>query len=387
MIDLNSTIKSLLNRTATTSKHYSRISEITGDNYNIFKILKVDTSEVRLHSAFLANLLNRKGSHGQGSVFLSLFIDTFGIINFEVSDAITKIEEYAGKKTEEDGGRIDIIISSKKEGRNIIIENKIYAPDQENQLLRYSKYPNLNLFYLTLYGVEASEKSIGKKGDIKYTPISYSVDIINWLERCKKETVSQPILRETITQYINLIRSLTNQSTNQQMKEDILDIVMESSTNITGFFELTKVSESVYKKLLKKLEDDIKSIALEENLECWIYLSRDKKYSNFGFYKKEWNNVTINFEWGDKQTKNLYYGFKNKKEVRDEFSNKVHQKFITKYGNRALGNDVWLCYTFWDEYEYRNWDSHAYLKIYEGEMKNIIKSKVQELILLTDSES
>ena len=35
-----------------------------GEYYNIFKTLGLQTSEVRLHSAFLAELLNPEGAHG-----------------------------------------------------------------------------------------------------------------------------------------------------------------------------------------------------------------------------------------------------------------------------------------------------------------------------------
>ena len=34
-----------------------------GDFFNIFSILKMETDEVKTHSAFLAELLNPKGSH------------------------------------------------------------------------------------------------------------------------------------------------------------------------------------------------------------------------------------------------------------------------------------------------------------------------------------
>lgn len=382
---MNATIKSIINRAATISKHYGKISEITGDNYNIFRILKVDTSEVRLHSAFIANLLDIKGSHGQGDIFLSIFINTFGIKDFDTTKARTRIEEYAGKKTEEEGGRIDIIISS--DNRNLIIENKIYAPDQENQLLRYSKYSNLELFYLTLYGNEASKKSIGEKRDVKYTPISYSENIINWLEQCKKETVNQPILRETITQYINLIKSLTNQSTNQQMKEEIIDVVMESENNIKGFFELSKVNEAVFKKILKRFDNDIKEIAQELDLKYWSTLSRER-YSNFGFYKQEWEALRIQFMFDDTQTRNFLYGFLLDKELRAtkyEFTDVLKQKFREKYGNKVLENPNWISFIFWDEY--RHWNNETYLKIYNGEMKVILKSKIEELLKLIDAET
>ena len=42
--------------------------------FNIFSILNVDRDEVHTHSAMLSELLNPKGSHGQGDAFLKLFL-------------------------------------------------------------------------------------------------------------------------------------------------------------------------------------------------------------------------------------------------------------------------------------------------------------------------
>ena len=46
-----------------------------GECFNIFQILGVATNEVRLHSAFLAELLNPCASHGMSTKYLSSFID------------------------------------------------------------------------------------------------------------------------------------------------------------------------------------------------------------------------------------------------------------------------------------------------------------------------
>ena len=64
----------------------------SGENFNIFKVLGLSTSEVRLHSAFLAELLDSKGSHGMGASFLRAFLEivipdyknTFDIASSEV---------------------------------------------------------------------------------------------------------------------------------------------------------------------------------------------------------------------------------------------------------------------------------------------------------------
>lgn len=50
---------------------YKKVNELTGENFNVFKILKLESSEVRMHSAFIAELLNPKGSHTQNCLLRS----------------------------------------------------------------------------------------------------------------------------------------------------------------------------------------------------------------------------------------------------------------------------------------------------------------------------
>jgi hypothetical protein len=45
-----------------------------GFHFNIFEILNLSTNEVRTHSAFISELLDQKGRHGQGDLFLRMFL-------------------------------------------------------------------------------------------------------------------------------------------------------------------------------------------------------------------------------------------------------------------------------------------------------------------------
>ncbi len=221
---------------------YEQLAKISGEKFNIFHILNVSTYEVRLHSAFIAELLNPKGSHGQNTVFLSLFLQQLKIENFEFEGANVEIEKYISPKMEESGGRIDIFLKNNK-SQSITIENKIYAADQDKQLLRYKNYigDNGRLFYLTLEGDEPDDCSIGTlvKGE-HFELISYHTDIVNWLEKCQKEAASFPLLRETIAQYIYLIKHLTGQTTNRKMENEIVDLITKSPENLKNAVELNK---------------------------------------------------------------------------------------------------------------------------------------------------
>ena len=141
------TMKNLLSQVSSIIQQYEKVAELTGENFNVFKILGVETKEVKTHSAFIAELLNPQGSHGQGDVFLKLFVEQLkysfkkniyekrlNILNvFDTSIAEVLKEEYIGQKTEAGGGRIDIVIKDAK--NQLVIENKIYAKDEEKQLM------------------------------------------------------------------------------------------------------------------------------------------------------------------------------------------------------------------------------------------------------------
>ena len=90
----------------------------------------------------------------------------------------------------DDNRRIDIVIRTKE--RLVPIEVKIYAGEQQNQCYDYyQKAINSHLFYLTRFGDFPSDYSANTLTDKQVTAISFSDDILNWLEKCleQKETI------------------------------------------------------------------------------------------------------------------------------------------------------------------------------------------------------
>ena len=190
---------------------------IRGENYNIFDIIGLTTNEVKLHSSFIADLLNPNGLHGLGFKPLKHFFD---ILKLQLTDEDLSnaevIKEYHIGNISEDytwGGNIDILIKIKD--YYLAIENKINAGDQPKQLLRYKNFIKMNphtLLYLTLDGHEPSEdSSCGLKSKTDYQCISYGVEIHKWLQEILVLSINRPLVRETIQQYLKVIRKITNQ--------------------------------------------------------------------------------------------------------------------------------------------------------------------------------
>ncbi len=219
----------------------------------------MESDEVRAHSAILAELLNPKGNHSLGSKPLELFIKQMSFFTEEFAldfgSALCQKEVYVGVKDDNnlEGGRVDLIVSDKT-GCRIVIENKIYAPEQQNQLERYyNKYPDAKILYLTLDG------SKSKQSFQNYERISYEYHILNWIEACAKVAFDKPMVREVLNQYANLIRKLTNQTISEEMSNEIKQVIKD---NYLESLEIYKNFEVVRNNIVK----DVFSIIKEKGI-------------------------------------------------------------------------------------------------------------------------
>lgn len=208
-----------------------------GENYNLFSILNIERYELK-HSALIANLLDPNGSHGCGDAFLRAFFEialkerAYPFEDCTLPDSYT--EYYTGPIVGDTGGRIDILVKSSRYG--LIIENKIYAGDQDKQLTRYDNYGKetfgagrYRLVYLTLYGDDASKESTATKSaeEVAYLRLSYAENILRWLKQCARLADNKPLVRESLNQYIRTIKQLTYQDMNPKNIQKIIDLAVD----------------------------------------------------------------------------------------------------------------------------------------------------------------
>lgn len=104
-----------------------------GSRFNIFSILNVSSNEVRLHSNFIAELLNHKGTHSFRNEFCKLFISQLLpfeknniVANFNFENYNVEVEKSTGliNQNYTSGGRIDILITDNQKRRIIIEKTK-----------------------------------------------------------------------------------------------------------------------------------------------------------------------------------------------------------------------------------------------------------------------
>ena len=283
-------LKNLLQSVAIIQKKYNEIAKITGENFNIFSIMSMENSERYTHSAFIAELLNPKGSHHHGNVFLKLFLNEVLKIencnDLDLDNATVIIEEYIGEINSDftKGGYIDIVIKYNNVSI-IVIENKINASDQRGQLLRYKNYyQDGNLIYLTKDGKEPNKESYHiddeNKIDLKdILLISYENHIKNWLEKCYKEAIEQPMLREIIKQYLNLVKKITNQTINNGMSKEIRNLISED--NVELIREINSEINIIINEVKNKVFNSLKSSVLEIDSNKYIKVMLDEDSDGF----------------------------------------------------------------------------------------------------------
>lgn len=272
-----------------------------GKCFNVFSALNMCSDEVRLHSRLLATLLNPKANHGLENEFLKLFLIALGLPEDYITYCKEQIvERPIGEVTEATGGRIDIILEDR--GHAVIIENKIYAGDQPNQLLRYHNYGvktfgenNFKLVYLTLYGNKSSPDSLGGE-NFEFIKFSYAQDVLKLLKKLMKSKPKKPVHR-TIKDYITIIKQLTHQDMDTKYQQSIIEEAIKYD-NIDVTSELLLLREQIGEKLrkdyiIKPLKDLGFNERQDDNGALWKSLDSKKNHfivikTDKTYWKEAW---------------------------------------------------------------------------------------------------
>ncbi len=375
---------------ARTLNHYeSLLTEASGEHFNFFNILGVGHLEARTHTPILAELLNPSGSHGQGPQFLNIFLTRMGLKELASDDTCeVLVEHYIGPLTETTGGRIDILIKTKNNW--IIIENKIYADLQENQLLRYQNYaPNAHLLYLTLSGEDPLPSKI--KDIENLNCISYEKDIINWLEACRKESAAIPTLRESLTIYINLVKQLTNQNLSSQMNHQIVNAVLTEGTpmNLRAFNTLKNAETAIHERILEKYKKDVQEIAAKHNLKLNRDGDRERDLNSndggfeFGTEALTKANLEISLAFERTNYRDFYFGFARfpSTELEPKVVETLRRQFTEKFGD-CLSDQNFPAYLYWEKH--RNWTDESFESIYYGSFRDELNDLFGKLVRIAD---
>lgn len=286
---------------------------------NVFEVMGSISSKVmnKKHDTpgtmNIAEIMNRHHLENQHSNIISFLIDPEEIHNHP--EFGTKFLDLLKKKglnitgekicntvredSTDDLRRIDIFVETENE--YIIIENKVYADDQDNQIHDYIEYvkekysadEKVFVVYLNPWGYDPSEKSISPeelanlKNEKHFITLSYSEDILNWLDQLEFKK-DEDVLKAGIVQYIDVVQAITNKRkevfkmneeianelfyeygklSREELKEKLhLMYTFQKNINLTLFINFF---EEIYKEGKGKLKFLCSGNSNYENTEAW----------------------------------------------------------------------------------------------------------------------
>ena len=238
----------------------------THERFNVFTTVLKATDEVRLHTRFIHCLLDPKGSHDCGSLFLNLFFETINDVPVSgkgerkafSTEGFNTTNWTLYKEASRSGfGQMDILMESSKFG--IAIENKIGAGEQDKQVSSYASYlesqfkTNSLVIYLTLEGKESYTA-----GDKSYVPISYGKHILLWLNKCIQVTDQIIPINQVLLQYRQVVRQLTNNSLNTESMKEIVKFVRDNPDIIRFRKEIVYATDQAIQEIWNEIEEKIR---------------------------------------------------------------------------------------------------------------------------------
>ncbi len=244
------------------------------NNFNIFKVLKLQNNEVK-HSNFLGWLLTPFGGHHLMDTFLKELLkialknDTslVDILLKDLTDAKVTLEKMAN-----DGRRMDIFIDCPTNKLVCVIENKVWSgegcnqlEDYRNYVLNHEKYKEYKykiFLFLTPYKYSPCEDYKG------YIRINYG-DILKAINNLMKKCGC--ILDEDVSIFIEHYKKMVERNIMGETDKEIIDlcrkIYRENKSAIDLIMENNDYKEDVLSAMADIIQErtDLQEIVIEHN--------------------------------------------------------------------------------------------------------------------------
>lgn len=264
------------------------------NEYNPYLAVESEHKE-KLHSNVLFSFLNPLSKHYQDDLFLKCFLNVVGL---EEWFGDTKNAEVKREKTLSGGSRIDLYVSNGK--RCIILENKIWAKDGEEQIQRYiegidkdynREHDSICVIYLSLEGTKPSKESLGRwdidesggalilRGEnrrVKFEQLSYKKHILEWLDKAQQKLKNITNLNQALEAYRDVVKIVTNQGENKMSIVEFLKGKNYDENEIA--IEIIKNQGQIIPNYLKKICEELQGFqGWECNTELTCYDNEDHK--------------------------------------------------------------------------------------------------------------
>lgn len=308
-----------------------------GKEFNVFRVQRILNDEVKI-CRLLRELLDPRGSHGQGSVFLRLFLETLGWAKIrQIADEDYDKATVAGEVLIKNDRRIDLLI---RIGKYMLpIEAKVYATDQERQCSDYYNFavsydPDVVIYYLTPDGHEPSESSKNGLKDAQIQCISFGKEIIDWLTTCIKADVLEQIhpVREILIQFREILKQLTGKEEGKVTME-IMNQISSSRDNFEAAEKVANVLAAVKAEKMIEIFEHIKHYMDQQGYSKYLVHEAYRDEANQYYKSKKLSWPSLNYCVPAAES---------------EIGDKIALRF-------EIGTQLYFGIVPWDSVEKKNW--------------------------------
>lgn len=325
-------------RAASLAEAKQRYAAELAPDFNLVDHLR--NNEVAL-SRYLGLLLDTKGVHGQGELFLRGLLQRLGQPGFEPQDLLRVDLE----KRTHSGRFLDIYLEFR--GGVIGIENKPWAADQDKQLEDYARFLQLSARggqWLLVYACnwEPSEASLNpdQRKALEQTGNFMRLDflqIAEWLgdSACQTRAPKVRLFVEALSAYV---RQQVNGEIDVSEAEQIKAVILQKPEHLEAALKVAQSIEQVKTQLLAEFKRSLESALAAHDLGLeWEGdpLARGRACAGFGVKLHPAHQLHLRFEFGAARLNALEWGI-----CRDSAKielNAAHAEVIAEAMDAAFG--------------------------------------------------
>lgn len=390
-------IESLSRHLTGLDEYRRRVEPMLASQFNVLRYARTDECGLSL---ILADLLDPRGSHGQGERFLACFLKLYWKDKSTIDGHVSVRTEVATDRIAQSQRRLDIEIDLGD--RILAIENKPWAADQPAQIKDYLEHLKrfrrpARLIYLTgRMGQQPSGVSIEEidramhKASGSLAEISYH-DLREWIRDCQRCCEN-----ERVAMFLRDLDRFVAETFALEREDFVSKLIVDTSCNSAGgiraAFQWSALATDVRRSLLERLERQILydfasavSMPWRAGWELIVCGPLDQKHSAIEVRRRTDSALTVRFEFGGSNCSHLEYGISRRSAADSARHDALNSRLDTQLGQGASSD--WWTWSRW--FERRHWwnDRSIWAGILDNSLSQSIMKHLDEMLRVIDVEN
>lgn len=302
-------------------------------------------------SQLLAWLLDPKGSHAQGTLFLCSYVRRFGLLLdlAQAGDARVGVEVLTDV-LDDWNRRVDVLV--RIGAHAIVIENKPWADDQPGQVAHYLSWLDATtsgekrLIYLTQGGAAPQDKSIPEaqrdqrqaSGELV---LQSFIDVADWIDEIRGQCRADRV-NAFLAEFAQYLRRAFGAIADMNQREDLLAQVTESPELLAAALQVMAAGPDIKRALVRKLYDQIEAaVGVEKPLWTTDENLNAGSWPGFSIHFGGMLPAHFRIEFPNRQFGEMYYGLKHEVFAAPQLAAGAVR---AKLPDAGKSNDIWPWY-------------------------------------------